>query len=1231
MAHGNADADGSIVIDTELDNTGFEKGADKLLSSVDNLAQRVESFGSEMRRAFSGITTLLQNMAASTRGAGASADTGAQLATQAANAAQQSAQAQAQAAQQTAQAQAQAAQQTAQAQATTTAATKNATTATRNYDKELAKLEKQIATAKNNLSGYYQELASISQSTDEMMASADGPNAAEQITNILEIEKIQIEALNQKYAAKLDILKQLEAQYANVSAARDAANAPVPVTPGENAANGAANGAATAGITDTGAAAEAAAPKVGFFSRCFAALQPAMSRVGAAARGVIGVISKIGTGFKAVYKGVKKAISGFKNFISSAKKTATQNNKLVKSLTSLKTMLLTRLKRMFISAIFKDVGEALKQLALFDSSFNDQMSNMKNSLTQLAGNISVTVKNIITVLEPIITKVIDLMNKAVTAVNKFFAALSGKSTYTAAKKGNEKFAESAEDAAAAQKKLNRELYSFDELNRQSKDDSGTETEESKFQFEELPLDLPASVMDWIDRLKEAWNSGQWYEFGKTAAEGLNAAIKTVDDWINNVLRPKGTMWAGRFAEILNGFTDGVDWPALGKTIADGVNAIADIYNTFMYSYDWNNLGRKVGEGLNSIVQNTEWDQVGAALAAKWQALVGFIHGLVHETDWAAMGQGIGTAIDSWFKSIDWIMLADSVVTGFNGLVTMLRNAITSVDWGNIGATLANALTTLITGIDWANIGGLLSDAIKNLLRFCLELISNIDWFAVGDSLVQGICDMLMNIDLGTILATVGALIVNLVAGAVNLLLGAISGLTEKIAEAFRALGMDGVAGFFQGISDFLTNVGTWIKEHIVDPVVDWVKKLFGIHSPSTVMAEIGTNVAAGLLQGISEKWADIKAFFSDGISNLTDFLSKGWKNMTSDAKEKWNNLKSNVTTAFENTKTKIRDTATQIGSNLRSRWDDIRSNAQTAWSNIKTTVSNAFNNARTSVNTTASNMRSNLSGTFSGIVSNAQTAWGNLQTVTNNRFSNLRTNVLNAWQNLRTNLNNVKWNNVGHNLVAGLNNGVAGAWGGFMSNVSNMVNNLIRRIRNLFGIHSPSKVFAEIGEFLDAGLSVGIENGERGLLTTAKNVATAVTDGMTPDTPNVQMNVDSVVGSMQAIISSLGSLAVTFQTIANALTSIGGFTLPNIAAGTVVPYQTKVAANAAPAGAEGGVEAYLLGILAELQALSRSMRSGDGKQTQPISISIGGREVFQVVVDENNRVVRTTGKSPLKV
>ena len=46
----------------------------------------------------------------------------------------------------------------------------------------------------------------------------------------------------------------------------------------------------------------------------------------------------------------------------------------------------------------------------------------------------------------------------------------------------------------------------------------------------------------------------------------------------------------------------------------------------------------------------------------------------------------------------------------------------------------------------------------------------------------------------------------------------------------------------------MRSAGTWLKENLVDPVVHWVKELFGIHSPSTVFAEIGTFLIDGLLQ-----------------------------------------------------------------------------------------------------------------------------------------------------------------------------------------------------------------------------------------------------------------------------------------------------------------------------------------------------------------------------------------------
>ena len=89
--------------------------------------------------------------------------------------------------------------------------------------------------------------------------------------------------------------------------------------------------------------------------------------------------------------------------------------------------------------------------------------------------------------------------------------------------------------------------------------------------------------------------------------------------------------------------------------------------------------------------------------------------------------------------------------------------------------------------------------------------------------------------------------------------------------------------------------------------------------------------------------------------------------------------------------------------------------------------------------------------------------------------------------------------------------------------------------------------------------------------------------------------------------------------------------MPQIAAGTVTPYQTRVAASVPSESDSEGVTGYLLGILSELQALSRSMRNGENGQNSDIRISINGQELFNVVVDENNRAIRRNGASPLRM
>ena len=57
--------DGSLVFDTELDESGFEKGTNRLLDAIKDLTKAVDNMGDNMMASFGKVIPLLQSVAAS--------------------------------------------------------------------------------------------------------------------------------------------------------------------------------------------------------------------------------------------------------------------------------------------------------------------------------------------------------------------------------------------------------------------------------------------------------------------------------------------------------------------------------------------------------------------------------------------------------------------------------------------------------------------------------------------------------------------------------------------------------------------------------------------------------------------------------------------------------------------------------------------------------------------------------------------------------------------------------------------------------------------------------------------------------------------------------------------------------------------------------------------------------------------------------------------------------------
>lgn len=354
--------------------------------------------------------------------------------------------------------------------------------------------------------------------------------------------------------------------------------------------------------------------------------------------------------------------------------------------------------------------------------------------------------------------------------------------------------------------------------------------------------------------------------------------------------------------------------------------------------DWYKVGVTIGEKLNDAMNSIPWDKIQNTAKKIGTNIAQFLNGFIATTDWKQVGntiaQGINTAI----------YLAQSFVHTFN--------------WSGLGSAVANAINGFFKNTNWGALGDTISTGIKGALNGIATFFKDFDWSFI----VQGLIDFCKNIDWNGIVDAMFEMLGSAFASFVNL--GMILG--EKINEAIdeagnffsekiKECGGNVVEGIFKGIIEALGNLGQWIIDHIFTPFIEGFKNVFGIHSPSTVMAELGTYIIQGLL---------------DGISSLVDSIKRIWENIKQTAISIFNSVKDNISNIFNNIK--------NIASNI---WNNITSNIRNAVSNIKNGIVQNFQNAYNSIQ----NIFSNIGSFFSGV-------WSRIR----NTFSSLGTSIGNA-------------------------------------------------------------------------------------------------------------------------------------------------------------------------------------------------------------------------------------------
>ena len=695
--------------------------------------------------------------------------------------------------------------------------------------------------------------------------------------------------------------------------------------------------------------------------------------------------------------------------------------------------------------------DGYKNLARYSSRTNAAISSLMSALTRLKNSFAAAFDPILRAVAPALVTLINLISNAVSKIGMLTAALTGAKTYTKATTIQEDYAKSLDKTSKSAKKAKAALASFDELNilddnssDSTKDDGSVDP--SKM-FEQVPID--SAVLDFADKLKKAFEEADWKGLGTLLGDKINELV------------------------------DSVDWSGWGTKIGKGMNAaIQTLYYT-VDTVDWVNIGKHLADAVNSIINEVDWDIFGRLLAKKFTVALDVAGGFLKELDWTAVLQAF--------------------TSGFSGFYNELQEWLESKDWHRIGEIITAKLSDALRN---GNVEGAVKsffDAFTEAINSLADLMDGIDFYQVAKDLVEMLIRAVSGVSWDELTEALGRLIGESVDAVIQILAGSLADVGNYFKEKTQEAGGDAVAGFFLGIKDAIFGVGAWIVDNIFKPFWDGICAAFEIHSPSKKMAEIGGYIIAGLLDGIKDLPSKLKAKLDDTLDKVVSWgsdLKSKVKDAAADAVTKavdeFRDLASKLKLKLDAAIDKVKDFAKDIASRMKSGAADAVTDAASQLGNLAGKAKEKFDNAIARAKSFATDLISKLKGGASDAVSNAASQLATMPQKVKEKLDLVIQKAVSFAADLKE-----KFTSAGKNALAGIINGISSKIEEVKTSISNVGLALINTFKTLLGIHSPSRVFAEQGGFIAAGLIIGMEGATDDVKKAAAQLAGAAVDAAT--------------------------------------------------------------------------------------------------------------------------------------
>lgn len=378
-----------------------------------------------------------------------------------------------------------------------------------------------------------------------------------------------------------------------------------------------------------------------------------------------------------------------------------------------------------------------------------------------------------------------------------------------------------------------------------------------------------------------------------------------------------------------------------------------------------------------------------------------IRQMVAAEDWQGVGNYIGSQIGN----------------GVNFGMSKLDQFLSTTNWKGIGTAITAGLTGFFSTFSWSTLSSTVSHFISGAVQLITGLFKGVDWRSIPQGIIDAIGGILKGFDYASVFGSVGELIGTAIASGIDLLKGlgdvlvnSWNSVVSYFSGYIDASGGNLVLGLYNGIVNALKSVGSWIVNNIFKPFINGFKSAFGIHSPSTVMMEMGQYLMEGLRNGISNFISSVITKFAE----IKDKIITKWDETKQKTQEKWSSIKSGLESTWTAVKTSAGEKFQAIKETVSTRWNETKSSTESAWGSIHSTLG---------------------------------TKWEEIRSNATAKFTAIKDSIVAAWKTLKSETSNI-WNGIWGAMKSVINT-ILGGVESMVNGVINALNKMISALNNL--------------------------------------------------------------------------------------------------------------------------------------------------------------------------------------